>query len=76
MIDPIKMRRAMIRQAADLRGIPLSRIGADLGVTRQHVYHVLAGRRRNAQIEKRLAALVGIPAKELFPPRARNTTKE
>jgi lambda repressor-like predicted transcriptional regulator len=54
------------------REIGLADIAAAQGVTRQHVWHVLTGKRRSPRIEQAIADAIELPVEEVFgaPPAA------
>jgi len=73
------IEKAMVKYQLNLRGLSMADIGRQVGVNRSMVSQVISGGKRSPKVERALARVVGIPARDLFPPRAsraRNTTKE
>jgi Ner family transcriptional regulator len=58
------------KAALVLREITLADIARDLGVTYQHVWQVVVGRRRSARVEEAIAERIGKPPEKVFGPRA------
>ncbi len=76
--DAAKLRRTLIANACQWQGVTLAEIGRRVGVGRSMVSQVVGGGKRSPRVERALARLVGIPPRDLFPPRAsrtRNTSK-
>ena len=61
-MDPREKRRRQIRAAMVLLGITGAEIARQLGVTRQCVTQVIAGKCRSRRVEEALVA-AGVPAK-------------
>ena len=73
-----KLRRTLIANACHWQETSLAEVGRRVGVTRSMVSQVVGGGKRSPKVERALARLVGVPPKDLFPPRAsraRNTIK-
>jgi lambda repressor-like predicted transcriptional regulator len=74
-----RARRIMVASACRWHGTSLAEVGRRVGVGRSMVSQVVGGGKRSPKVERALARLVGVPPKDLFPPRAsrtRNTSKE
>ena len=49
------------------RGITMTRIAKELGVTVQHVSSVVGGRNRSPRVERAVAEAIGRPTERVFP---------
>lgn len=62
-------RKARIRYGLARAGRSQRAIAETLGVGESLVSQVIAGRRHNADVQRAIAEVVGLPPEELFPPR-------
>jgi lambda repressor-like predicted transcriptional regulator len=62
-------RALLVRHVLLARGETLGQVARRCGLSRVHASNVLAGRRRNARLERALARLVGLAPERMFPPR-------
>lgn len=63
MLTRIERKIALLRA-----GVTMTEIARDLGITVQHVSHVIAGKARSPRVEQAVAAAIGKPASQVFPP--------
>ena len=54
------------KAALVLKGVSLSDIARELGVSQQHVSMVVAGIRRSPRVEEAVAAAIGRPIRQVF----------
>lgn len=54
------------KAALVLHGISTTDVANDLGVTRQHVWQVLTGKRRSPRVEHAIAQKIGKPVERVF----------
>ena len=61
-----------LRAALEAAGISQAEVGRRACVTRSHICHAVAGRRRlGTRTQARIALILGLPINVLFPPKRR-----
>ncbi len=62
-LTPLDRKIALLRA-----GVSMAEIGRQLGVTKNHVAMVVAGKRRSPRVEAKVAESIGKPTGRVFPP--------
>lgn len=63
-MHPLERKAALV-----LKKTSITQVARDLGFSYGHVAEVLHGRRRHPRTEEGIAAVIGLPVHEVFPPR-------
>ena len=58
-----------IKAALRMKGVTLSALADDVGVSRSMVSHVIHGHARSAHVSERIAKIIGLPAGAIWAPK-------